>query len=704
MDDIDVFKCREGRLDYLGLLSFMAIAVPMTVILLNEFIGDAILDAVIPGIYAGVLVMGATLYTVSLLALLLPFCLVIGILWYMIFIYRPAQHAHNRRKEVLKRRLLEDSLSTAHSFRQNGSSARFRGSAFGRQTLTGYLARVRTIAKHGIQDGITWISGGELRLRDPRKHLVQRDWCHLNMLPCYQGLIYEQSVESKDRSLSLVVPSRHAMFLPPVKISNMMTSSTQWKALYQHRQKGLNNDVANILDDSDQLVVTCPMIIDRSLRPVRSPIVFDPSEILTRLWTKVATSYPDAPRGSKEVSMECLHTEFQAILTVYYPDGIRLSEAEKAEACEMFTYWREWRYLDEEYVRSPRSGMEIVSFFLFDEWFTDKLVNALRGRLPERLLDHSLHHMPIMKRRLQMASPTLQLDRSPSFKSHSPRHRTSPRKELLNQLKEENENENENEENKRNSCSTLEYEKIYDTNEVDESYGTPPTHPLTAMDNVFAMPSKHKNYNVTTAEAAARLEYCEIYDSLESESFTSPMPRSLSPTTTPIPTLAFIPTSTTTLTSLTLLQTHAPHPLQLQLLQSNTETYTETEAQAAIQTHTHTNTQLHTQSFSQACSTEQNTISNTISQSISLSPISADNVFALPATAKLHFPPENIQRKSPKKGSSSNRWASISSRSSHGMSSDIPTITTSLTNDSSSIAGLYDFDDLAITSENENEK
>ena len=58
MDDIDVFKCREGRLDYLGLLSFMAIAVPMTVILLNEFIGDAILDAVIPGIYAGILVMG----------------------------------------------------------------------------------------------------------------------------------------------------------------------------------------------------------------------------------------------------------------------------------------------------------------------------------------------------------------------------------------------------------------------------------------------------------------------------------------------------------------------------------------------------------------------------------------------------------------------------------------------------------------------
>ena len=683
----------------------MAIAVPMTVILLNEFIGDAILDAVIPGIYAGILVMGATLYTVSLLALLLPFCLVIGILWYLIFIYRPAQHAHNRRKELLKRRMLEDSLSTAHSFRQNGSSARFRGSAFGRQTLTGYLARVRTIAKHGIQDGITWISGGELQLRDPRKHFVQRDWCHINMLPCYQGMIYEQSVESKDRSLSLVVPSRHAMFLPPVKISNMMTSSTQWKALYQHRQKGLNNDVANILDDSDQLVVTCPMIIDRSLRPVRSPIVFDPAEILTRLWTKVATSYPDAPRGSKEVSMECLYTEFQAILTVYYPDGIRLSEAEKAEACEMFTYWREWRYLDEEYVRSPRSGMEVVSFFLFDGWFTDKLVNALRGRLPERLLDHSLHHMPIMKRRLQMASPTLQLDRSPSFKGHSPRHRTSPRKEYLNQLKEENENENgngnedENEENKRNSCSTLEYENIYDTDEVDESYGTPPTLPLTAMDNVFALPSKnkkHSNYNVTSAEAAARLEYGEIYDSLESESFTSPMPRSLSPT----PTLTFIPTST----PLTLLQTHAPQPLRLQLLQSNTETYTETEAEAEIQIHTHTNTQphtqLHTQSFSQTCSTEQNTISNTISQSISLSPISADNVFALPATSKLHFPSENIHRKSPKKGSSSNRWASISSRSSHGMSSDIPTITTSLTDDSS-LAEFNYFDDLTISTENE---
>lgn len=692
MDDIDVFKCREGRLDYLGLLSFMAIAVPMTVILLNEFIGDAILDAVIPGIYAGIMVMGATLYTISLLALLLPFCIVIGILWYLIFIYRPAQHAHDRRKEVLKRCLLEDSLSNAHSFRQNGSSARFRGSAFGRQTLTGYLSRVRTIAKHGIQDGISWISGGDIRLRDPRKHIVQRDWCHLNMLPCYQGSIYEATAEpdAKDRNLSIVVPSRHAMFLPPVKISNMMTSSTQWKALYQHRQKGLNNDVANLLDDSDQLVVMRPMVIESPLRALRSPIIFDPAEILTRLWIKVATSYPDAQRGSKEVSMDALYTEFEAILTVFYPDGIRLSEAEKAEACEMFNHWRQWRHLDEEYVRDPPSGEEVVSFRLFDDWFIDTLVNALRGRLPERLLDHTLHHMPIMKRRLLKASPSLRIDRSPSFKG--PQSQTRPRASLKKDLKENEQ---------RNSCSTLQYEMIYDPGE-SEAYGTPPTFPLSPMDSVFALHSKYQ-----PAESTVRVEYEEIYDSVEAEggSYTSPMPRPLSP----VPSLACIPAST-----LNLLQARTPPTIHTQ---TNTETYNETELEIQQQTLSNTHTNIHTNTQQQ-----QNTqpISNThpllhtqpltqpISPSLSPTP-AADKLFSLPQTSTLHVPVENLSRRMPKKGgttnsnsNTSNRWASISSRSSQAVS-DLPTISTSFTDDSS-LGECNNFDDFTVSTDHENRK
>ena len=659
----------------------MAIAVPMTVILLNEFVGDAILDAVIPGIYAGIMVTGATLYTISLLALLLPFCIVIGILWYLIFIYRPAQHAHDRRKEVLKRCMLEDSLSNAHSFRQNGSSGRFRGSAFGRQTLTGYLSRVRTLAKHGIQDGISWISGGDIRLRDPRKHIVQRDWCHINMLPCYQGSIYEATAESdaKDRNLSLVVPSRHAMFLPPVKISNMMTSSTQWKALYQHRQKGLNNDVANLLDDSDQLVVTRPKVVESPLRSVRSPIVFDPAEILTRLWTKVATSYPDALRGSKEVSMDALYTEFEAILTVFYPDGIRLSEAEKAEACEMFNHWRQWRHLDEDYVRDPPSGVEVVSFRLFDDWFIDTLVNALRGRLPERLLDHSLHHMPIMKRRLQKASPSLRIDRSPSFKG--PQSQTRPRTSLKKDLKENEQ---------RNSCSTLQYEMIYDIEE-GESYGTPPTFPLSPMDSVFVL---HSRYQL--AESTVRVEYEEIYDSVEGESFISPMPRPL----TPISSLASMPAST-----LKLLQSRTPPTIHTQ---NNTETYTETELEIQQQTLSNTHTNIHTNTQPQPHPISS---AHPFTQPISLSPTpAADTIFSLPVTSTLHVPVESLNRRTPKKGgvtatpntNTSNRWASISSRSSQAVS-DIPTISTSLTDDSS-LGECNNFDDLTVSSDRENRK
>ena len=49
----------------MGYMSFAAIAVPMSVILVNEFIGDAVIDVVIPGVYAGIIVGGAALYAVS---------------------------------------------------------------------------------------------------------------------------------------------------------------------------------------------------------------------------------------------------------------------------------------------------------------------------------------------------------------------------------------------------------------------------------------------------------------------------------------------------------------------------------------------------------------------------------------------------------------------------------------------------------------
>ena len=96
-------------MDYLGLLSFLAIALPMTVILLNGVIGDAVIDAVVPGVYAGFEVFFARLYTLSLLALLLPICILVGVVCYLTFVFHPSQIAHQKRKEKMKRLELEAS-------------------------------------------------------------------------------------------------------------------------------------------------------------------------------------------------------------------------------------------------------------------------------------------------------------------------------------------------------------------------------------------------------------------------------------------------------------------------------------------------------------------------------------------------------------------------------------------------------------------
>ena len=67
LNDVDALKCRSGRLTYLGMISFALIAMPMSCLLLNEFVGGAVIDAAIPAIYSALLVCGALLFSISLL-------------------------------------------------------------------------------------------------------------------------------------------------------------------------------------------------------------------------------------------------------------------------------------------------------------------------------------------------------------------------------------------------------------------------------------------------------------------------------------------------------------------------------------------------------------------------------------------------------------------------------------------------------------
>ena len=403
----------------MGLLSFAAIAVPMSVILLNAFIGDAIIDVILPGIYAGVLIAGAELYAVSSLALLLPICVAVVALSYFVSVYRPASDTHSHRKQELKRMRYGDSWYLFRSNRHNTTT----------WSPTSCIKPVGIIAKRSIQDSITWVSCGEVRLRDPKKHIVQRDWCYLNMAPASQGAILS-APNNGARCLSFTSRHQlHALFLPPKRISDMMTSSTQWKALYlskmgstteeeedglQTTLKGPNSDSKNgfspdkahtAIDVPDQLVVTKQGSKDLQLKRVTPAIVFDPIETLFRMRSRLAASSNRTPlSGFDEVDAESLFEEYAYALQSFYPDGIPLSAEETEEAFDMFSLWKSSTYLHTRFGEDGEEGRQTVLFHAFEEWFLADLISVFRNSLLERLVSHTLRCVPIVRKRIMRAT------------------------------------------------------------------------------------------------------------------------------------------------------------------------------------------------------------------------------------------------------------------------------------------------------------
>lgn len=403
----------------MGLLSFAAIAVPMSVILLNAFIGDAIIDVILPGIYAGVLIAGAELYAVSSLALLLPICVAVVALCYFVFVYRPASDTHSHRKQELNRMRYGDSWYLFRSNRHNTTT----------WSATSCIKPVGTIAKRSIQDSITWMSCGEVRLRDPKKRIVQRDWCYLNMAPASQGAILSASNNGTRCHSFTSRHQLHAVFLPPKRISDMMTSSTQWKSLYLNKMgstteeeedglqttpKGLSSDSKNdssldkahtAIDAPDQLVVTKQGSKDLQLKRVTPAIVFDPIEVLFRMRSRLAASSNRTPlSGFDEVDAESLFEEYAYALQSFYPDGIPLSAEETEEAFDMFSLWKSSTYLHTRYEEDGEEGRQMVLFHAFEEWFLNDLISVFRNSLLERLVSHTLRCVPIVRKRIMRAT------------------------------------------------------------------------------------------------------------------------------------------------------------------------------------------------------------------------------------------------------------------------------------------------------------
>jgi hypothetical protein len=422
-------RCRDGRLQYPGYLSFFMIAVPMTIILLHAAVGEAIIDAVIPAVYSGILTLGAFLYSKSLAALLITFCVAIAALNYWGFVYRPASIAHTRRKNKL-RRLQYEGHSTSKVNRQRRSetvramksSAAYKSKS---RTQTSYFRRLFNNLKRSIQHGVTLMS--YRRIRSAKQAAIETKWCGMNR-PSLSVSVSPGSVRGSDDAISttsrLNSPSSRYRMSPdgvtsfrrfstvssirsvPGDIINMLAavSSPTRNGTERKRKESIYTSPSSTNydappDSSSEHVVT--RISTMGNRKAITPyLLLTFREAINFLRSRLSLTY-ESP--TFDVPEKSLSIEFKQMLETFYPDGVALSSTERAEAFDQFNDWKET--IEDNFIlrvddKSARTiEIRMIDFGLFEEWFFLDFASMLQNSLQDRLMVCSLRNAASTKKR-----------------------------------------------------------------------------------------------------------------------------------------------------------------------------------------------------------------------------------------------------------------------------------------------------------------
>ena len=381
----------------------------MTCILFNEAVGNAIVDAAIPAIYSAILVLGAYLFSISLLALLLTFFLVLAAANYWAFVYRPASLAHSRRKRKLRTiRHGDTQASQMNRTRRSSPSSGMTSSAVGiprSVTTRAQIWKIFNIIKRSVQHGITLISFR--RIRHIKNRAMKREWCDMNRSSKLQAIVLpiktSQDFGSRDtvtntntititkKSMKRVSSQPHSV---PSPVTDMMTSSNLIKTQSSHQMRSsLISLFIDIPEVSDQRVLTTAgsFKIQRTLVP---HILLDARHFLSFLKSKLIDTSVHSNDEPLEVRETDLCRAFIEILDNFYPDGMPLSFTEKDEACELYNTWKESVETTMNSQSPHSSSVEVlmVHFVAFESWFNQVFMSIIRSTLSDRLLDNSLRH------------------------------------------------------------------------------------------------------------------------------------------------------------------------------------------------------------------------------------------------------------------------------------------------------------------------
>jgi hypothetical protein len=404
VDDVDAMRCRDGRLQYPGFLSFLMIALPMTIILLHDVAGEAIIDAAIPAVYSAILALGAYLYSISLAALLITFCLALAAANYWRFVYHPASVAHSRRKDKL-RRLQYEGHSTSKFNRLRFESIKAKkSSASTSKPSTSYLRRMLNIIKRSIQHGVTLLS--VRRTRSAKWLAITKKWSCMNRPSLSQeGSPSQMSPDSVNRRFYRAKSS----YRVPEKIINMLAAASSPK-LFEEKQRRFSfgaSMTSVVSANSEHVVMTASQMNHR--RAVTPSIIFTSKDAISHLRSRLTEPDGHGNAGHMDVTESSLIAEFRLMLDIFYPDGVALSLAEKTEACDQFNDWKDSvnDHFTLRFDEATALEVRMIRFSIFEEWFKTEISSILQNNLSDRLLDNSLRHVPNIKKRLARIDATL---------------------------------------------------------------------------------------------------------------------------------------------------------------------------------------------------------------------------------------------------------------------------------------------------------
>jgi hypothetical protein len=379
----------------------------MTCILLNESIGDAVLDAVIPAVYSGVLTAGALVYSRSIPALIAIILTVIVTLNYWRLIYSPASRAHAKHVEEQKK------VSVLGPSPWRRSRRRSDTSQAACQSSLEYFKRVYNILKLKVQHGITLLSCQDTSRA--KRIRIMREWSGMNASSVHMLILASElgatgsPLSPPKKAKGKELTKRHSVaarktkeFVFPEGIINVMYASTKWKRRFVSKQREISQSTETHTQPLALLSKNKP---EKELRKsINVAVIFTAQEALNFLRARLCEvmCVDNINKEFLETTERNLSDEFKYVLEIFHPDGIALSSAEKAEACDKY---REWKGSQNEHFQVTCVGesyetVRMINFPAFERWFLEDILSIIQNTVTDRLMHNALRHVPNMMKRL----------------------------------------------------------------------------------------------------------------------------------------------------------------------------------------------------------------------------------------------------------------------------------------------------------------